>query len=155
MKSVAVVAVGLALLAPAPTSTPTATVSADPDPTFTPDPEPPDVLSPPLGPPRSVFAPLLADRRAPRVTASVPRRAAAPASLSVDERAIVTATLRMCRPACRTTRRTFSLAAGRHALTARRLAGRARLPRGRYALTLRVRDPAGNAAPARVVHFSV
>jgi hypothetical protein len=35
------------------------------------------------------------------------------------------------------------------------LAGRAKLQRGRYTLTVRVRDAAGNAAPARVIRFTV
>jgi hypothetical protein len=46
--------------------------------------------------------------------------------------------------------RTFRLAAGAHTLTARRLTGRSRLPRGRYALTLRLRDAAGNARVLRL-----
>jgi hypothetical protein len=48
-----------------------------------------------------------------------------------------------------TTRRTFTLAAGSHALSARRLAGRARLARGRYTLTVKV------GATTRTLRFRV
>jgi len=47
------------------------------------------------------------------------------------------------------------LASGFYTLTPRRIAGRAKLRRGRYTLTVRVRDAAGNAAPARVLRFTV
>jgi hypothetical protein len=49
----------------------------------------------------------------------------------------------------RTTRRTFTLAAGSHALSARRLAGRAGLARGRYTLTVKV------GATTRTLRFRV
>ena len=60
--------------------------------------------------------------------------------------ATITTTLRSSR---RAVKRTFSLTAGAHALTARRLAGRDRLARGRYTLTVRAGDT------TRVVRFRV
>jgi hypothetical protein len=46
-------------------------------------------------------------------------------------------------------KRTFTLSAGTHRLTARRLAGRARLAGGRYTLTVKVGET------TRVVRFRV
>ena len=46
----------------------------------------------------------------------------------------------------------FTLAAGRHTPTLRRLAGR-RVARGRYTLTLQARDQVGNSA-RRVLRFT-
>jgi hypothetical protein len=101
-----------------------------------------------------VLAPSLAalpDLVAPHVWL-VRGTSARPARLTLSEPAIVSTTLGR---GGRSTRRAFTLAAGRHTLTARRLTGRPRLARGRYKLTVHVRDAAGNAAPARVLRFTV
>lgn len=88
------------------------------------------------------------DRRAPRATL----KRGAPARLTLSEAATVATTLKSGK---RTLRRTFTLRAGTHTLSAKRLSGRKRLQRGRYTLTVRVRDAAGNVAPARVLRFTV
>jgi len=92
-----------------------------------------------------------ADRVAPQVVV-VKGTGARPARITLLERATVTTRLTRGK---RVIERTFTLGAGRHTLTPRRLAGRAKLQRGRYTLTVRVRDAAGNAAPVRVLRFTV
>ncbi len=134
---------------PEPTATPVKTVygGAPPEPSATPTPpaEPSPAATPePDAPAPVVTGPArLRDRVAPTVTV---RRAKLPLRLSVSEPVTVTAKLGR-------SPRTFRLAAGTHTLTVRRLTGRAKLPRGRHTLTLRVRDAAGNAA--RVLRLSV
>ncbi len=90
--------------------------------------------------------PIVPDRRKPVATLAALRSAATPARLTLPARATVTTALRS---SGRTTRRTFTLAAGAHRLSARRLAGRARLAGGRYTLTVKV------GATTRVVRFRV
>jgi hypothetical protein len=127
---------------PEPTVVPTPTASPAPTvvPTATSSPAPKTRVSP-TNPPR-----IKPRDPAPRVRLTVARGAA---RVTLSERARVTTSLRSCTPRCRTTTRAFTLAAGRHTLTARRLAGRATLPRGRHTLTLRARDAGGNVARAR------
>ncbi|MDA0171030.1 PQQ-binding-like beta-propeller repeat protein [Solirubrobacter taibaiensis] len=130
---------------PSSTATPEPTVS--PDPASTPDQSAPASLAVAAAP--VIGGQLVSpDRVAPRVQLT----RGSVARLTLSERATVTTTLERGK---RTVRRTFTLAAGRHTLTPRRLAGRAKLQRGRYTLTVRVRDAAGNAAPVRVLRFTV
>ena len=89
-----------------------------------------------------------ADRVAPQVVVV----GGSAARITLSERATVKTRLKRGK---RVVERTFTLGAGRHTLTPRRLAGRAKLQRGRYTLTVRVRDAAGNAAPVRVLRFTV
>ena len=136
------------------TTSPDPVGTATPEPSAPPTGDAPGASNPfgPLAPPPALSggdspAPVVAaDRTAPRV------RLAGGPRLTLSERATVTTTLKRGK---RVIERTFTLAAGRHTLTPRRLAGRAKLQRGRYTLTVRVRDAAGNAAPARVLRFTV
>jgi hypothetical protein len=139
----------------APTTTPTATATA----TATAEPLGPLDTSatdapPTLLPQSSLLAgPFSAgvDRTAPHAVV-VGGTAARPARVTLLEPATVNTRLKR---GTRVIERTFTLAAGKHTLTPRRLAGRAKLQRGRYTLTVRVRDAAGNAAPVRVLRFTV
>lgn len=130
---------------PSPGPSPTATASPNPAPT-------PDVSGP--ASPAVAAAPVIGGRIASpdRVAPRVQLTRGSVARLTLSERATVTTTLKR---GTRSVRRTFTLAAGSYTLTPRRIAGRAKLRRGRYTLTVRVRDAAGNAAPARVLRFTV
>jgi hypothetical protein len=139
-----------------PTPSPTPTATASPTPTATTTPSPAATATASQWPGRWILAPApsfasLPDVAAPRVRLVRGTRAL-PVWLTLSEPAIVTTTLRR---GGRAIRRAFTLAAGRHALTARRLTGRRRLARGRYKLIVRARDAAGNATPARVLRFTL
>jgi hypothetical protein len=114
------------------------------------EPGPPAVALPPPDPgPRPDFsAPLaraaLADRMAPDLQL---RRAGRSVRIFVSERSRVTLSLRRGK---RTYKRAFTLAGGRHTFTAKRL----KVPRGRYSLTVKATDGAGNSA-RRVLRLSV
>ena len=114
---------------------------------------------PTVSPKTRVSSPPTPGRTKPRdpapTVALAALRGRAPVRVTLSERARVTATLRSCAPRCRTVERTFTLAAGRHTLTARRLTGRAKLARGRHTLTLRARDAGGNVTPARALRFTM
>jgi hypothetical protein len=154
---------------PSPGASPTPTASARPTPSSSPGPDtspspagdstprtpiplPSANGDPPPAPatlaPPGLGAALAADRAAPRVSL---RRAGRNVRVTLSEGVAATVTLRAGR---RTTTRRFSLNAGRHTLTPKRLSGRARLPRGRYTLTLTARDAAGNET-RRVLRFRV
>ena len=126
-------------LVDAPSVTPLgAPPGGGPNPTPTPTPSPsPDPTSHPRPPRRGHRPQPSRDVTRPRVT--VLRSVATGATVRVSEPVRLTTTLRSCRRTCHSTQRTFTLAAGRHTLSARRLAGRSRFTRGSH--TLRLRGP--------------
>jgi hypothetical protein len=141
---------------PTGTPSPTPTGTPSPTPTGTPSPTPTETTSPsPATAQNPIVAitpttPMPRDRAAPRI-ALTRGSSVRPARLTLSEPAKVTTSLRHNG---RAIRRTFTLAAGQHTLTARRLAGRTRLAHGRYTLTVHASDLAGNAAVARRLRFT-
>lgn len=132
-------------LTPTPTATPTPAPTATATPTPSPRPESPRTRPP--GTVENVVLP--APARDLRVSLRARRSRARPLRLTTSDAARVNLVLRRCRQRCRVVgQRVMVVPAGRTTITARSLAGRKRLPRGRYLARLVVIDSAAKGRAA-------